>query len=931
MNLILYKYLIVLFTFTVAIPITTTKVVATSSIPLVQNNQNPTQLIDRAKQLYQDKQYEAASRVWQQAVEIYRQQGDILNQAMALSNLALTQQKLGAWQAAENAIASSLELLQNLSQTATQPTATQQRILANTLDIKGSMARSQGQSKIAFETWEEAGAIYQELEDHDAIVKNQINQAQALQDLGYYLRASKILQSVQTKLENQPDSRKKIAALLSFGNILRARGNLELSQEVLQKAGKIAEQLEANQQKSAILLSLGNTIRALGNRVNESRNIEPENLSSPPQCLAEIKPENADKAKPDAYYSQAIDCYQQAALSSNLETQIKAQLNLLSLNIQNLGREDVSPQSQSSIAELISNIKANLDRLPISHTSIFNRLNLVQTLICLKPNQSEFRSPLVQQCQPLTEGNFKISWTEIEQQIEIAREQANQLQDKQAQAYTLGYEGAIYQQRGAIDRQTGKLTQAQSKLIQAQQLTQQALSTVDSTEASEIAYLWQWQLGRIYQLQNQTQQALQAYNETYESLQSLRRNLVAINPEMQFAFRDRIEPVYRERAALLLQNNPDQENLAKARDTIEALQLAELNNFFREACIDAEPQKIEEIDPEAAVIYSIILPDRLAVILSQPKKQLEYYPVPVSPQEIEEEFLELRRVNTNRNISPTNKVYPSNQKFYDWLIRPFESQLEQNQTSTLVFILDGVMQGIPVAALYDGEEYLIEKEYNLALTPGLQLLTPRSLTSNTLEAIMGGLSVSVEDFEPLPSVTTEIEQIASLVDSQEYLLDEDFTRDRLQEQVRTLPYPIVHLATHGQFSSRAEDTFILTYDTRINVKELDQLLQERDFAEDTSIELLILSACQTASGDKRAALGLAGFAIRSGARSTLGTLWSVQDSPTAKLMIQFYQALKTPGISKAEALREAQLDLLRSPKYEHPYFWSAFVLVGNWL
>ena len=930
MNLILYKYLIVLFTFTVAIPITTTKVVATSSIPLVQNNQKPTQLIDRAKQLYQDEQYEAARREWQQAVDFYRQQGDILNQAMALSNLALTQQKLGAWQAAEKAINSSLELLQNLSQKATQQAATQQRILANTLDIKGSIARSQGQSKMAFETWEQAGAIYQELDDHDAIVKNQINQAQALQDLGYYLRASKILKSVQTKLENQPNSRQKIAALLSFGNILRARGNLEQSQEVLQKAGKIAEGLEANQQKNAILLSLGNTIRALGNRVNESRNIEPENLSSLPQCLAEIKPENADKAKTDAYYSQAIDCYQQAALSSNLETQIKAQLNLLSLNVQNLGRDDVSPQSHSSIAELISNIKANLDRLPISHTSIFNRLNLVQTLICLKPNQSEFRSPLVQQCQPLTEGDFKISWTEIEQQIEIAREQANQLQDKQAQAYTFGYEGAIYQQRGAIDRQRGKLTQAQAKLIQAQQLTEQALSTVDSTEASEITYLWQWQLGRIYQLQNQTQQALQAYNETYESLQSLRRNLVAINPEMQFAFRDRIEPVYRERAALLLQNNPDQENLAKARDTIEALQLAELNNFFREACIDAEPQKIEEIDPEAAVIYSIILPDRLAVILSQPKEQLEYYPVPVSPQEIEREFRELRRVNTNRNISPTNKVYPSNQKFYDWLIRPFESQLEQNQTSTLVFILDGIMQGLPVAALYDGEEYLIQKEYNLALTPGLQLLTPRSLTSNTLGAITAGLSKARGGFDPLPSVENEINEIATLVPS-EILLNENFTRDRLQEQITTLPYPIVHLATHGQFSSRAEDTFILTYDTRINVKELDQLLQERDFAEDTPIELLILSACQTASGDKRAALGLAGFAIRSGARSTLGTLWSVQDSPTAKLMIQFYQALKTPGISKAEALREAQLDLLRSPEYKHPYFWSAFVLVGNWL
>ncbi|VEP18705.1 hypothetical protein H1P_870008 [Hyella patelloides LEGE 07179] len=150
-------------------------------------------------------------------------------------------------------------------------------------------------------------------------------------------------------------------------------------------------------------------------------------------------------------------------------------------------------------------------------------------------------------------------------------------------------------------------------------------------------------------------------------------------------------------------------------------------------------------------------------------------------------------------------------------------------------------------------------------------------------------------------------------------------------QVATKPYPIVHLATHGQFSSRAEDTFLLTWSDRINVKDLDQLLQERDFAEDTPIELLILSACQTATGDKQAALGLAGVAVRSGARSTIATLWSIQDDSTAELMTQFYRALKIPEISKAEALRQAQLSLLQNPQYQHPYYWSAFVLVGNWL
>jgi CHAT domain-containing protein len=163
------------------------------------------------------------------------------------------------------------------------------------------------------------------------------------------------------------------------------------------------------------------------------------------------------------------------------------------------------------------------------------------------------------------------------------------------------------------------------------------------------------------------------------------------------------------------------------------------------------------------------------------------------------------------------------------------------------------------------------------------------------------------------------------------LLDGNFTRDRLENQVQTQNFPIVHLATHGQFSSQADKTFLITWDKKINVKNLDQLLKERDKITQNPIELLILSACQTATGDKRAALGLAGVAVRSGARSTLATLWSIQDQSTADFMTEFYQAINQPNVSKAQALRQAQLSLLHSPQYQNPYYWAPFVLVGNWL
>jgi CHAT domain-containing protein len=160
------------------------------------------------------------------------------------------------------------------------------------------------------------------------------------------------------------------------------------------------------------------------------------------------------------------------------------------------------------------------------------------------------------------------------------------------------------------------------------------------------------------------------------------------------------------------------------------------------------------------------------------------------------------------------------------------------------------------------------------------------------------------------------------------LLDEYFTREQLVSSLQERPFEIVHLATHGQFSSDPQQTFILTWDGPVNLNEFERLLRSGTAR---SIELLVLSACQTAQGDKRAALGLAGIAVRSGARSTLASLWPVQDASSAQLMMSFYHELMRSGVGKAQALRRAQLSLLQQPQYKHPFYWAAFVLVGLWI
>lgn len=169
------------------------------------------------------------------------------------------------------------------------------------------------------------------------------------------------------------------------------------------------------------------------------------------------------------------------------------------------------------------------------------------------------------------------------------------------------------------------------------------------------------------------------------------------------------------------------------------------------------------------------------------------------------------------------------------------------------------------------------------------------------------------------------------------LLNQEFTATTIQNELKS-NFPIVHLATHGLFSSNPERNFIITGDGKsISINELSTLLKEQE----NNLELLVLSACETATGDERAMLGLAGTAVRSGARSTLATLWPVSDASTAQLMGEFYQELKKPEVQKLSALRTAQLSQLESIRSQllfkqlkslppHPYFWASYVLVGNW-
>ncbi len=876
----------------------------TITIPAIAQSSNPINqrveqsknldLIDLGQAAYDAGRYTEAVNAWQQAEHMYHLQGDRFNRASSLNYLALAHQELGQWQLATKEIAKCLELLQ-------QGKLQEQNLglIGQALNTQGNLQLAKGKPQAAIETWQEAASKYQGAQDELGVIGSKINQSQALQAMGLHRRAQKLLEEVRQQLNQQSDPAIKAKVLHSLGTTLQTIGDLSQSQEVLQESLAIAKKFNLREETNRTLLSLGNTARLQKNNQAAIKFY---------QQAASGKVHPLTKLEAKTNLLGMLIATEQWQSTEALLPQIQANLQQLGTVAVVLGQDEQKISQQRNTEQinptpLRRTVSPTIDSYPIANQSpsrplVYAQVNLAKNLINLQAKNS-------------SDSNFP---RPIQDLLEQTLQQAEKLEDKRAESYVLGTLGHYHEQQQQW--QTGQKT------------TEQALYLAQTLNATDLTYQWQWQLGRLLQAQGDNQGAIAPYTEAVDNLQSLRSSLVAISTDAQFSFRESVEPVYRELVGLLL-DDPNQEQLQQARNVIESLQLAELENFFQEACLDAKPKQIDQVDPQAAVIYPIILRDRIAVILSLPDKSLKHY------------YTDLPEADTNNTIDDLHQsLYPffSNQRrlklsqeVYDWLIRPAEADLAKNNVQTLAFVLDGNLRNVPMAALHDGEKYAIEK-YNLALTPGLQLLPSKSLKTEKLEAVIAGVSESNQGFAALPGVKEEVTQISAQLSS-ELLLNDSFTDLSLQNQLQQTNAPIVHLATHGQFSSTPEDTFITTWNDRIQVNELESLLRDRQSNQDSPIELIVLSACQTATGDRRAALGMAGMAVRSGARSTLATLWSVKDESTSRLMNKFYQQLVTSpsGSNKAEALRQAQLNLIQSQDFNHPFYWSPFVLVGNWL
>jgi CHAT domain-containing protein len=902
------------------IPLPSTATIPTRSIAQTSSSARSTlDLVQQGKTAYQKGQLNQAITLWQQAVTAFASQGDRLHQAMALSYLAQAYQQLGAWDKANPAIAESLELLKQPNQ---RIGGDRLHILAEAQTIQGSLQLDQGQADAAFASWQQAASTFQQAGEPAGVIRSQINQSQALVTLGLYQRANKLLESLYQKLP--PEEPLQLAILLNYGETLRLVGQLSAEVQpqakssepipknyspiVLRKGLALAQKLNSPADITAAQLSLGNTYRAL-NQLQKRLQTSPCN---DPTTLK--------------YYQEAKQFYQQAAEQATSPTsKIQAllnQQNLLFLHPSDPHVIDTAPVA-ASVQAITAKIQPQLDRLPLNHPALYARIQLADNL--LKINDS-------QQAIPLLETTVK---------------QAESLGDRAAQSYALGYLGQAYeQQRGGDD---------QKNTSQALALTKQALDLAKTLNAPEIAYRWFWQLGRLDRANN-PERAIQNYRAAHQKLQNFRLNLAKTNPDLQFSFREQtIDPVYREFVDILLhpqpmvskapQSEPTEKSLQEARQVIQDLQNTELTNFLQEPCASSNIEEIDNLVKESnsftAMLSHILLPDRIEVIAKLPGQHLYHYSSPILSN-MSEKISQFQR--DLQESYTFDDVKHEGQEIYQWLIpEPLQKQLEEAQIKTIVFSLDGPLRNIPMAALHSGKEYLIEK-YAVAVTLDLEMKAPKAIPNNRLRVLAASLAnppKQPEDkfkYAKLTYVDAELDAIQNTASVTAIpIRDSKFTLDLFNKRFNNAPFEIVHLATHGQFSSNPQDTFILTAasklrpDGKVRLSDFDEMFRTRELNRADAIELLILSACETASGDDRATLGIAGAAVKAGARSAIASLWSLDDQSSQVFMTAFYNAITQPHTSRAKALQTAQLALLKQDGYAHPRYWAPFLLVGNWL
>jgi len=489
-----------------------------------------------------------------------------------------------------------------------------------------------------------------------------------------------------------------------------------------------------------------------------------------------------------------------------------------------------------------------------------------------------------------------------------------------------GYMGILYVQANKAD--------------EAENLLQRAVFFANLAEAPELSAKWYAHLAKLYQSQNKIDAAQHNYWQAISALQAIRPAIVYGQRGNPQYFQRNVVNVYMDLAKVLLQlavtadrDTEKQKRLHSAVEVLEQLSIVELEDYFLDDCVANRQVQSSTMQGESLLsdgevaIYPILTDKHIITLLSFSNDRIHYHAEAISKVEVQERITDFQRSLVQPGTP--RRLRKNSFSLYQSLIAPLEAVLKDNNIHTIVVIPDTDLRGIPFSALFDGNGFLIER-FAFATTPGLGLISAKN-TNASKSVLLNGLTKGVQGFNQLSHVRKEIDNVAALhsKDNVTILLNEEFNRSGIQAALSKGSLHTMSFSTHAEIRSNPRESFILTHDGRISFDEFDRLIRASQYGED-SIDLLVLSACDSAYGDERAALGLAGVAVKAGARSVLATLWAVNDASTAELIPEFFKARNIPELGKAKALQYAQKRILKDPRYNHPFYWAPFIMIGHW-
>ncbi len=733
---------------------------------------------------------------------------------------------------------------------------------------QGSSRYHQGDFAGAVDSWQSAANLSEKQNNPEARLTALLYQAKALQALGRRDAALSVLQSAAAVVETTRNPTQKSLLYARLGDLYLSIGQPDQAMAFLEKAEDLAIAADSKRALAGVLINTG--------VAHASRKDYADAMAAWDECRG-----LADQISDEA-----------PALKSRV--------------LINMARMSVRLGDPRAAIEALRNAMAALDDQPDDYGKGRDLVSLA--LLSMEgrriwPDAADEMDPLALAA------------------LQRAGVIADDLKSAELTSLARGYTGRLYELRG---RKEEALRLTHSALFYAQQ----------SGTSPEIRYRLHWQAGRLHADAGNANAAIRSYRLAVEALTPIRQELAAGYRDRQDFFQEKIRPVYLELARLLLekaqrrQDRASRESLLReGRDAMELLKTVELQEYFQDPCVsDLKTTTLEpeEMAPHTAVIYPIPFPEYLAILLMT-RDAIDLYTVPVAATELDRTVRRFRRRLQN---SRGEGFEEDGRTLHDWLIRPMEPALGQRDIDTLVIAPDGVLRLIPFSTLYDGERFLVQK-YAMGTVPAITLTTARPADKKRGGVLLEGLSEARQGFASLPSVKQELSTLHDLMGGT-VLLDENFTLDNLTRAFDDADYDIVHMATHGVFGGSADETFLLTHNEKLTMDRLEAIIDQTR-RRGNQVELLTLSACQTALGDEWAAFGLAGIAVKAGVSSAVATLWFADDEAAFEIMTEFYRQLHQEKKSKSQALRLAQTRMIRDDRFHHPAFWAPFLLIGNWL